>query len=101
MVLGSIEPTFVWNLVRKRPIHVWEFDYHGRAMNFDWQARRRARVARDVRFDGKFFVGILSTKIYCRPSCPVPTVTAFIEMLFAIGLLRCKFPSCMYVGSWF
>ncbi len=43
-------------------------------MNFDSQARRRARVARDVRFDGKFFVGILTTKIYCRPSCPVPTV---------------------------
>lgn len=40
----------------------------------DWQARRRAREARDPRFDGKFFVGILSTKIYCRPSCPVPTV---------------------------
>src|SRR5258708_600882 len=52
----------------------WEVDYHCRQMNFDWQARRRARVARDVRFDGKFFVGILTTKIYCRPSCPVPTV---------------------------
>jgi AraC family transcriptional regulator, regulatory protein of adaptative response / DNA-3-methyladenine glycosylase II len=43
-------------------------------MNLNWQARRRARLARDVRFDGKFFVGILSTRIYCRPSCPVPTV---------------------------
>ena len=43
-------------------------------MNLEWQARRRARLARDARFDGKFFVGILSTKIYCRPSCPVPTV---------------------------
>ena len=43
-------------------------------MNVDWKAFRRARIARDVRFDGRFFVGILSTKIYCRPSCPVPTV---------------------------
>src|SRR5947208_2672628 len=43
-------------------------------MNVDWKAFRRARLARDVRFDGRFFVGILSTKIYCRPSCPVPTV---------------------------
>jgi AraC family transcriptional regulator, regulatory protein of adaptative response / DNA-3-methyladenine glycosylase II len=43
-------------------------------MHIDRQAFRRARVARDARFDGKFFVGILSTKIYCRPSCPVPTV---------------------------
>jgi len=31
-------------------------------------------VARDVRFDGKFFVGAHSTRIYCRPSCPVPTI---------------------------
>jgi AraC family transcriptional regulator, regulatory protein of adaptative response / DNA-3-methyladenine glycosylase II len=43
-------------------------------MELDRQARRRARLARDVRFDGKFFVGVLSTKIYCRPSCPVPIV---------------------------
>jgi len=43
-------------------------------MELDRQACRRARLARDARFDGKFFVGIISTKIYCRPSCPVPTV---------------------------
>src|SRR5689334_23586785 len=42
-------------------------------MKIDWQAFRRARVARDVRFDGKFFVGAHSTRIYCRPSCPAPT----------------------------
>jgi AraC family transcriptional regulator, regulatory protein of adaptative response / DNA-3-methyladenine glycosylase II len=47
---------------------------HGYCMKLDWQARRRARVARDPRFDGKFFVGIVTTHIYCRPSCPVPTV---------------------------
>jgi AraC family transcriptional regulator of adaptative response / DNA-3-methyladenine glycosylase II len=43
-------------------------------MEIDWHAFRRARVARDVRFDGKFFVGARNTKIYCRPSCPVPTI---------------------------
>src|ERR1700740_1545507 len=43
-------------------------------MNVDWKAFRRARLARDVLFDGKFFVGALSTRIYCRPSCPVPTI---------------------------
>src|SRR5579863_3817490 len=43
-------------------------------MNVDWKAFRRARLARDVRFDGKFFVGAHSTRIYCRPSCPVPTI---------------------------
>jgi AraC family transcriptional regulator of adaptative response / DNA-3-methyladenine glycosylase II len=30
----------------------------------------RALGARDARFDGLFFVGITSTRIYCRPVCP-------------------------------
>jgi AraC family transcriptional regulator, regulatory protein of adaptative response / DNA-3-methyladenine glycosylase II len=30
----------------------------------------RAIEARDPRFDGVFFVGITSTRIYCRPVCP-------------------------------
>src|SRR4249920_3310033 len=32
-----------------------------------------ALVSRDPRFDGVFFVGVTSTKIYCRPICPVKT----------------------------
>ncbi len=40
----------------------------------DWQVCSRARLSRDARFDGKFFIGVLSTRIYCRPICPVPTV---------------------------
>jgi AraC family transcriptional regulator, regulatory protein of adaptative response / DNA-3-methyladenine glycosylase II len=32
----------------------------------------RARRARDPRFDGRFFVGVTSTGIYCRPICPAP-----------------------------
>jgi AraC family transcriptional regulator, regulatory protein of adaptative response / DNA-3-methyladenine glycosylase II len=30
----------------------------------------RALDARDPRFDGIFFVGITSTRVYCRPTCP-------------------------------
>jgi AraC family transcriptional regulator, regulatory protein of adaptative response / DNA-3-methyladenine glycosylase II len=30
----------------------------------------RALNARDARFDGIFFVGITSTRVYCRPTCP-------------------------------
>lgn len=30
----------------------------------------RALDARDPRFDGVFFVGIITTRIYCRPVCP-------------------------------
>ena len=43
-------------------------------MTLDWQVCSRARLSRDPRFDGKFFIGVLSTKIYCRSVCPVPTV---------------------------
>src|SRR3954471_18977294 len=31
------------------------------------------RPSRDPRFDGKFFVAVTSTRIYCRPVCPVPS----------------------------
>ncbi|MEJ7809932.1 MAG: AlkA N-terminal domain-containing protein [Gemmatimonadaceae bacterium] len=30
----------------------------------------RALDARDARFDGLFFVGIITTRVYCRPVCP-------------------------------
>ena len=30
-----------------------------------------ARQARDPRYDGRFFIGVLTTGIYCRPICPV------------------------------
>ncbi|MDN5854840.1 MAG: helix-turn-helix domain-containing protein, partial [Actinomycetia bacterium] len=33
----------------------------------------RAISARDERFDGVFFVGVRTTGIYCRPSCPAVT----------------------------
>jgi AraC family transcriptional regulator of adaptative response / DNA-3-methyladenine glycosylase II len=33
----------------------------------------RAVAARDPRFDGRFWVGVTSTRIYCRPSCPAMT----------------------------
>ena len=31
----------------------------------------RARIARDARFDGAFYTGVKTTRIYCRPTCPV------------------------------
>ncbi|WP_410287387.1 AlkA N-terminal domain-containing protein [Desulfosarcina sp.] len=33
----------------------------------------RARLARDPRFDGLFFIGVKTTGIYCRPICPAPS----------------------------
>src|SRR5690606_23395069 len=32
----------------------------------------QARLSRDPRFDGLFFVAVTSTRIYCRPVCPAP-----------------------------
>src|SRR5271154_6729458 len=39
----------------------------------DTRIYQRARLARDARFDGRFFIGVTSTGIYCRPICPAPT----------------------------
>ena len=40
-------------------------------MALDRRVCDRARLARDARFDGQFFTGVLTTRIYCRPTCPV------------------------------
>jgi AraC family transcriptional regulator, regulatory protein of adaptative response / DNA-3-methyladenine glycosylase II len=40
-------------------------------MELDSDACFRAVTARDRRFDGRFFVAVTSTHIYCRPVCPV------------------------------
>jgi AraC family transcriptional regulator of adaptative response / DNA-3-methyladenine glycosylase II len=39
-------------------------------LQLDPDACRRARLARDARFDGEFFVAVSSTGIFCRPVCP-------------------------------
>jgi AraC family transcriptional regulator of adaptative response / DNA-3-methyladenine glycosylase II len=40
-------------------------------MPLDPDACYRALTAHDTRFDGRFFVGVSSTRIYCRPVCTV------------------------------
>ena len=35
-------------------------------------AYKTARLARDHRFDGVFYTGVLTTGIFCRPVCPAP-----------------------------
>src|SRR5579871_6592229 len=42
-------------------------------MNLDLQACSRARLTRDPRFDGKFFIGVVGSGVYCRSICPAPT----------------------------
>ena len=41
-------------------------------MKLDDEICDQARLARDARYDGRFFIGVLSTGIYCRPICPSP-----------------------------
>jgi AraC family transcriptional regulator of adaptative response / DNA-3-methyladenine glycosylase II len=79
-------------------------------MNLDWQICSRARVTRDARFDGKFFIAVLSTGIYCRPICPVrtvkessvryyPSAAAAAEAGFR-PCLRCRPESCPGTPAW-
>src|ERR1700757_4574938 len=41
--------------------------------NLDWQVCSQARLSRDARFDGKFFIAVLTSGVYCRSICPAPT----------------------------
>ena len=42
-------------------------------LTLDWRVCSRARLSRDPRFDGKFFIGALNSGVYCRSICPAPT----------------------------
>jgi AraC family transcriptional regulator, regulatory protein of adaptative response / DNA-3-methyladenine glycosylase II len=72
-------------------------------MELDREICSRARLARDARFDGRFFIAVLTTRIYCRPICPArtcresnvvyyPTAAAAAEAGFR-PCLRCR-PEC-------
>ncbi|MGH9304538.1 MAG: AlkA N-terminal domain-containing protein [Acidimicrobiales bacterium] len=56
----------------------------------------RALRARDRRFDGWFFVGVTSTSIYCRPSCPsmMPKREHVRFFHTAAAAQRCGFRAC-------
>ncbi len=42
-------------------------------MTLDAAACYRALASRDARFDGRFFTGVTTTGVYCRPICPART----------------------------
>lgn len=37
---------------------------------YDIQQWQQARLSRDPRFDGTFYIGVVTTGIFCRPICP-------------------------------
>ena len=72
-------------------------------MKLDQQVCSRARLSRDPRFDGKFFIGVRGSGVYCRSICPAPmakeknvryfpTAAAAAEAGFR-PCLRCR-PEC-------
>ena len=70
----------------------------------------RARLARDARFDGRFFIGVKTTGIYCRPICPAnsprpenvsffPTAAAAAEAGYR-PCLRCRPETAPGTPAW-
>jgi AraC family transcriptional regulator of adaptative response / DNA-3-methyladenine glycosylase II len=70
----------------------------------------RALRGRDARFDGRFFVGVTTTRIYCRPICPAgparrencrffPSAAAAQEAGFR-PCLRCRPEVAPHTASW-
>jgi AraC family transcriptional regulator of adaptative response / DNA-3-methyladenine glycosylase II len=79
-------------------------------MDLDPDACYRALKTRDARFDGRFFVGVTSTGIYCRPICPARTPerrnvrfyasAAAAEAAGFRACLRCRPETSPEVGAW-
>ena len=57
---------------------------------FSQQSFQQARLARDARFDGLFYVGVKTTGIYCRPICPAPLAKEQNVDYFASALAAAK-----------
>ena len=79
-------------------------------MDMDHDACYRAICLRDARFDGRFFTGVKTTGIYCRPICPArtprsenvtfyPTAAAAQEAGFR-PCLRCRPETAPDLGAW-
>jgi AraC family transcriptional regulator of adaptative response / DNA-3-methyladenine glycosylase II len=72
-------------------------------VDLDRRICSRARLSRDARFDGRFYVAVLSTGIYCRPICRARTAKESNVRYFATAAaaaeagfrpcLRCR-PEC-------
>jgi len=63
----------------------------------DPDACDRARIARDPTADGRFFTGVRTTRIYCRPTCPVKPAKSCNVVFFptAAAAERAGFRPCL------
>src|SRR5215472_16587646 len=66
-------------------------------MDLDTETCSRARRSRDSRFDGRFFIGVRTTGIYCRPICPAPSPKESNVRYFpsAAAAAEAGFPPCL------
>ena len=69
-----------------------------------------AMLARDYRFDGKFFTGVKTTGIYCRPICPAKPKRENVEFFLTATAaeksgyrpcLRCRPESAPLSPAWY
>jgi AraC family transcriptional regulator of adaptative response / DNA-3-methyladenine glycosylase II len=67
----------------------------------------KAMLSRDYRFDGKFFIGVKTTGIYCRPICPAKPKRENVEFFHSYieaenrgyrPCMRCR-PECAPLSS--
>ena len=91
------------NLASLNPGQAYTLRMLRNSNSFDNDVFERARLSRDARFDGRFFVGVKTTGIYCRPICPANAPksenVSFYSTAAAAGeagyrpCLRCR-PEC-------
>lgn len=76
----------------------------------DFETCNRARLARDPAYDGLFFTAVRSTRIYCRPVCPVkPAMTKNVRYYPSAAAaedadyrpcLRCRPETAPFCPAW-
>jgi AraC family transcriptional regulator of adaptative response / DNA-3-methyladenine glycosylase II len=66
-------------------------------MELDFQHCYAATKSRDARFDGRFFVAVVTTGIYCRPICPaiMPRPENIRFFVSAAGAAEAGFRPCL------
>ncbi len=79
-------------------------------MSLDFTECDRARLARDRSYDGRFYTGVHTTGIYCRPVCPVRPARSANVSFFpsaaaaeAAGFrpcLRCRPETAPFCSAW-
>lgn len=79
-------------------------------MLLDFTECDRARLAWDASYDGRFYTGVRTTGVYCRPVCPVPPARSTNVSFFpsaaaaeAAGYrpcLRCRPETAPFSGAW-